>query len=124
MVVRWAQGSHPDGLVDAGRRLTSIQTVSFTLLSQAFLHEVQQPWTFSVQRLMEPWEFEHRHKQYLQQVRAYGQTLFWARELLRVVVLLLPFCSRHDMRSFICAAVFARPSAFSLRVQHFRARAT
>lgn len=99
-------------LVDAGRRLTSTQTVAFTILFEAFMKKVQEPWTLQAQILAEPWWLSHRHGIYRNDALNFRRMLFWCRHWLRVVTLLRPFCPLRDLRRLIRASVFAKPSHF------------
>ena len=52
-------------LIDGGRRLSSVQTVAFTLLFRDFEIRCQQPWTLTCQRFAEPFYLQWEHQRFV-----------------------------------------------------------
>jgi hypothetical protein len=112
----WRQAGHHSktlgSIVDAGKKLTSLQSVSFLLLSDDFLEGTQAPWTLAVQQLMSPWLMEIKHNIHTSAIAKHIKMQHWMREWIRVLFILRQFLSLTDLRQFIMASVFATPSTF------------
>ena len=87
---RQGHGSHNiNTLIEAGRRLTSLELVVFTIVFRSILERVVAPWSLHVQSdSMEPWITEARFAQHQMSVRGLKSLFRWTRALHRICFLL------------------------------------
>ena len=107
-------------LVDAGRRLTSVDLIAFALLFRDIMCYVQRPWSLMVQLVdVEPWVTEKGLERYHHRLETWRDTLWPLRQFLQVVVLLAQHATISERATLIRAAFYASPCTFWLYPRPF-----
>ena len=102
-----------EGLIDTGRRLTSLDLVAFTSLFRDMARQVVEPWAKAIQsNALEPWVLQARHRRHTVVSKELLDVLFWSRAFLRVLVLLKQHAHEDDIKKLVGAAFFASPVTF------------
>ena len=97
-------------LIDAGRRLTAVTLVSFTLLFRDLLANAVAPWALVVQKSsVEPWVLQRQRLEHEAGLVVRWEVLQWLRHVLRIVVLLRQWVPTNTLRNLIAAFMFAKP---------------
>jgi hypothetical protein len=97
-------------LIDAGRRLTCVQTVSFALAFRDVMGRVVAPWVNIIQsNSAEPWFVDHRWRKHEQVLANTVEVLQWFREVLRILVLLRQWVPIETLNELVGALSYARP---------------
>ena len=114
----WRQAGHDQNtskLIDAGRRLSSVQLVCFALAFRDIMSGVVAPWVAEIQKSsLEPWVVDHHWKAHEQRLCAVVEALSHFRDFLRILVLLKQWVPPATLREFTKAAFYSRPSSFFL----------
>ena len=111
----WRAAGHDDKvsrLVDAGRRLQSVQFVSFALIFKDIMSRVVAPWVAQIQKTsLEPWVVTHCFERHVAQLTMTMHSLRWARDILRILILLRQWSPERDIAELTKAFFYASPSA-------------
>ena len=94
-------------LVDAGRRLTSLEFIVFTTLFRDVMQRMIAPWALLIQSSgIEPWALQHRRAKQDKLEKCFMANLHYFREFLRILVLLRQHVGSKDLNSFVRACLF------------------
>ena len=100
-------------LIDAGRRLTSVQLVCFAMAFRDIMSLGVAPWVAAIQKTsLEPWVVYHHWRNHEQRLCATVEALSYFRDFVHILVLLrqwLPACTLVHLTR---AVFFAMPSSF------------
>ncbi len=100
-------------LVEAGRRLTSVQLVNFTAAFRDVMSRAVAPWVAEIQSTsLEPWVVHHRLGIHNQRLRAAASAFRCMRRVLRILVLLKQWVPEETLVSLGQSLLYARPSTF------------
>jgi hypothetical protein len=97
-------------LVDAGRRLTSLDFIVFTTLFRDVMQRMIALWALLIQSSgIEPRALQHRRAKQDKLEKCFMANLHYFREFLRILVLLRQHVGSKDLNSFVRACFFANP---------------
>lgn len=100
-------------LVEAGRRLTAVDTVAFATLFKDVLEKAVAPWTAVVQSSsLEPWVLSRRLQHQTATLKGLLSLIRSTRRMVRILVLLRSHASSEDIGRFANALAYADPSRF------------
>jgi hypothetical protein len=100
-------------LIEAGRRLTAVDTVAFATLFKDVLEKAVAPWTAVVQSSsVEPWVLSRRVEHQTATLKGLLSLIRSTRRMVRILVLLRSHAPLEDIRRFANALACADPSRF------------
>ena len=101
-------------LASLGRNAFSVSTAAFSALFRDAM-AVQAAWQLAAQTPLEPWALEaRRRKRIALESTQVAHASFWAREALRIMLLLEPRLPTTSMRALCRPMFYAKPASFFL----------
>ena len=102
-------------MIEAGRRLTSLDFVAFVLLFRDLMRRAVAPWSIAIQSAsLETWALQKKQVEHRTVTRQVSSLLRWMKEFFRVCVLLRQHVSLQDVGALIQACFFASPRVIFL----------